>query len=102
MSRWRAQAPRGRAHERIAIWRIRDRSVDDGLDAHAAQNRYLTDRPLDVVTQAIEVIFEQLIGKFLRNAVEPMGFGIPLIGTEQQGVPFLAQVIAHIRIADQR
>ena len=93
---------RCRAEQGVAVGRIRDGSVDDRLDAHRAEDGHPSAGRLDVFLKPLERIVEELVRKMLRNTIEPMGGCVPFIGSEEQAVAFLPQVVADIRIAHQR
>jgi len=94
--------PGCRTDQRIAIRRIGDRSIDDRLDAHRSQDREALAGGFDVLLQAAQIITEQLVGKLGRDPLEPVRRGLPLVGPKDQTLPLLPEVVADIRIPDQR
>ena len=89
-----AQA-RGGPKQRPAVGRVRDRAIDDPPDADFAEHRHSFDRALDPPGDAVEVVGEQLAGRF------PLGdsLGRPrflkldiLVDADQPAILFLPEI----------
>jgi hypothetical protein len=97
-----AGQPGRRTHQRIAVGRVRDRSVDDPLDAHRAEDRHSPAGGLDVGLETAKIIVEELVRELVGDAVEPVRRRLPLVRTEDQSMTLLAQVVADVRVTQQR
>ena len=93
---------RRRPEQRVAVRRVGDRPVDDALHADRPEDGHALAGGLDVLLDAPEVVVEQLVRELVRQTLEPMRLRVPLVGTEDQPVALLAQVVADIRVAQQR
>ena len=67
-----------------------------------AENRHALARGFDVFLEAAEVVVEQLVRELVRDAIQPVRRGLPLVRSENEAVLFLPQVVAGVRIAQQR
>ncbi len=81
-----------RSDHRVAVRAERERAVDDGLDARAAECGDATEREFEPVGDAVEVGRQQFVTEVLRRAVHLPGCGLRLIGAEQHAVALLAEV----------
>jgi hypothetical protein len=92
----------GRADERAAVRRVRDRAVDDVLDAAVGERRHAPLRALDVRNQPLEVAIEEALAEPGRHAVGEACGGAGLIGPQDPAHAFLAKVIRLLGLAHHR
>ena len=93
-----------RTDQGVAVGRVGDRAVDHLLDACRAEDRHAANCLGDIALQPVEVVRKELKreGRRHRFAAAPMRRRLPLVGAEQQPVPLLAQVVAVVRVAQER
>ena len=93
-----AKAP-GRADDRAAVRRIRNRTVVNPLHPDLAERRHPVDRSLDMRRQALEVVCEQLVFGIFARAVRVAAGRSLLVRPEQQAARLLAQVPGAVALA---
>ncbi len=94
-----------RADQRIAIWRIGDRAVDNPRDARLGQKRHPRHGVFDVVFQTVEIVGIQLEREIIRHRIIgrcPMGATVALVGAEIEAVLLLPKIVGGIHIAQKR
>ena len=92
------QAP-GRTDERAAVRRVRDRPVDDVLDAAVRERGHAPLRALDVRHEPIEVAVEEALAEPGRHAVGESRRRARFIRTEDPAHALLAEVIRLVGLA---
>ena len=94
--------PEGRTNHRISIRRVRDRAVDDVLDARVLEGRHPVDRRLDMRHQALQVSREKILLEARGHAIGETGRRALLIGAEDPAHALLAEVVRGIGLAQHR
>jgi hypothetical protein len=96
-----------RADQRVAVGAERERAVDELLDAGAADQREVLERPLELGGDAVEVVGEQLEHEVPRRLLRGPRPVVLLVGAEQDALALLAGVdlageVDHVRAARDR
>src|SRR5204862_1012005 len=85
--------PPGRSDGRAPVGRVRNRPVDDVLDAAVLERRHAARGGLDVRHEAIEIAGKEAAPEPIRNAVRKARGRSALVGAEDPAHALLAQVV---------
>ena len=92
---------RHRAHQRQAIRRIWNWTIDHPANPLRAQDRYPCHGILNIPLQPLQIIWIELETEIFRHWIfwsDPMGFAIALIGAKVQAIFILTKIIRRIDI----
>ena len=94
--------PPSPSEKRVAVGRIRDRTIHNILDPRHAEGGNTIHRRLDMRRKAIDVARQKLSAEVRRNAVLEAQLRSLLVGTQDVALTLLPQIVGGIRFAQNR
>ena len=94
--------PPSPSEKRVAVGRIRDRTIHNILDPRHAEGGNTIHRRLDMRRKAIDVARQKLSAEVRRNAVLEAQLRSLLVGTQDVALTLLPQIVGGIRFTQNR